>query len=67
MVLNGVKEKSALFRELLTAINEKYNVFTEIRGEGLLIGAVVTEQFKGRAKDFSGWYCRRRYVFSCWR
>ena len=51
-VLNGVKEKSALFRELLTAINEKYNVFTEIRGEGLLIGAVVTEQFKGRAKEF---------------
>ncbi|MCK8129425.1 aspartate aminotransferase family protein [Pseudoalteromonas sp. 2CM39R] len=51
-VLNGVKEKSALFRELLTAINEKYNVFNEIRGEGLLIGAVVTEQFKGRAKEF---------------
>ncbi|RZF91209.1 MULTISPECIES: aspartate aminotransferase family protein [unclassified Pseudoalteromonas] len=51
-VLNGVKEKSALFRELLTNINDKYNVFTEIRGEGLLIGAVVTEQFKGRAKEF---------------
>ncbi len=51
-VLNGVKEKSVLFRELLAAINEKYNVFTEIRGEGLLIGAVVAEQFKGRAKEF---------------
>jgi len=51
-VLNGVKQKEALFRELLTAINDKYNVFTEIRGKGLLIGAVVTEQYKGKAKEF---------------
>ena len=51
-VLNGVKEKEALFRELLTTINDKYNVFSEIRGKGLLLGGVVTEQYKGRAKDF---------------
>ncbi|AOT06655.1 aspartate aminotransferase family protein [Pseudoalteromonas luteoviolacea] len=51
-VLNGVKEKEALFRELLTAINDKYNVFSEIRGKGLLIGGVVTEQYAGKAKEF---------------
>ncbi|SFC52955.1 aspartate aminotransferase family protein [Pseudoalteromonas denitrificans] len=51
-VLSGVKQKEALFRELLTTINDKYNVFSEIRGKGLLIGAVVTEQYKGKAKEF---------------
>jgi len=51
-VLAGVKAKSALFTELLNAINDKYNVFSEIRGQGLLIGAVVNEQYKGRAKEF---------------
>ncbi|KAF7768931.1 acetylornithine/N-succinyldiaminopimelate aminotransferase [Pseudoalteromonas citrea] len=51
-VLAGVKAKEALFRELLTAINDKYNVFSEIRGKGLLLGGVVTEQYKGRAKEF---------------
>jgi acetylornithine/N-succinyldiaminopimelate aminotransferase len=51
-VLNGVKAKELLFRELLTAINDKYNVFSEIRGKGLLLGGVVTEEYKGRAKEF---------------
>ena len=51
-VLNGVKEREQLFREGLNAINEKYNVFSEVRGKGLLIGAVLNEQFAGRARDF---------------
>ncbi|MBQ4844230.1 aspartate aminotransferase family protein [Pseudoalteromonas sp. MMG005] len=51
-VLTGVKAKEALFRELLTAINDKYSVFSEIRGKGLLLGGVVAEQYKGRAKEF---------------
>ncbi|CCQ10799.1 Acetylornithine aminotransferase [Pseudoalteromonas luteoviolacea B = ATCC 29581] len=51
-VLNGVKEKSALFRELLNDINTKYHVFSEVRGKGLLIGAVVTDKYKGKAKEF---------------
>ncbi|WP_105166725.1 aspartate aminotransferase family protein [Pseudoalteromonas sp. T1lg23B] len=51
-VLAGVKAKEALFRELLTAINDKYKVFSEIRGKGLLLGGVVAPQYKGRAKDF---------------
>ncbi|MFP3426332.1 aspartate aminotransferase family protein [Pseudoalteromonas sp. SIMBA_162] len=51
-VLNGVKEREQLFRDGLNAINEKYNVFSEVRGKGLLIGALLKEQFAGRARDF---------------
>ena len=51
-VLAGVKEKEALFKSLLNDINAKYDVFSEIRGKGLLLGAVVNDKFKGRARDF---------------
>ncbi|MFT5812425.1 MAG: acetylornithine/N-succinyldiaminopimelate aminotransferase [Psychroserpens sp.] len=50
-VLNGVKAKAKLFIAGLNAINAKHNVFSEIRGKGLLIGAVFTETYKGRAKE----------------
>ena len=52
VVLNGVKEREQMFRDGLNAINEKYHVFSEIRGKGLLIGAVLNEKFEGRARDF---------------
>ncbi|MGJ8691004.1 MAG: aspartate aminotransferase family protein [Thalassotalea sp.] len=51
-VLNNVQLKSQRFIAGLTAINAKYQIFTEIRGKGLLIGAELTEQYHGRAKDF---------------
>ncbi|ATC84649.1 aspartate aminotransferase family protein [Pseudoalteromonas agarivorans] len=51
-VLNGVKEREQLFRDGLNVINEKYNVFSEVRGKGLLIGAVLNDKFEGRARDF---------------
>ncbi|MEW6984546.1 aspartate aminotransferase family protein [Colwelliaceae bacterium 6471] len=51
-VLNGVKAKAKLYVDGLNAINEKYHVFSEIRGKGLLIGAVLTEEYQGKAKDF---------------
>ncbi|WP_105187978.1 aspartate aminotransferase family protein [Pseudoalteromonas sp. T1lg48] len=51
-VLDGVKEKEALFKQLLNDINAKYDVFSEVRGQGLLIGAVVNDKFKGRAREF---------------
>jgi len=51
-VLNGVKEKAQLYIDALNAINEKYNAFSEIRGKGLLIGAVLNADYQGRAKDF---------------
>jgi len=51
-VLSGVKSKAKLYTDGLNAINAKYNVFSEIRGKGLLIGAVLTEAYQGKAKDF---------------
>ncbi len=51
-VLNGVKEKADLYLSGLNAINAKYNVFAEIRGKGLLIGAVLNDSYQGKAKDF---------------
>lgn len=51
-VLSGVVEKEALFRELLTQINDKYHVFEEIRGKGLLLGAALNKDYEGRARDF---------------
>ncbi|WP_299003534.1 aspartate aminotransferase family protein [uncultured Shewanella sp.] len=51
-VLAGVKEREQLFRDGLNKINAKYDVFSEVRGKGLLIGGVMNEKFAGRAKDF---------------
>ncbi|GHE93712.1 aspartate aminotransferase family protein [Thalassotalea profundi] len=51
-VLKGVSDKAQLYIDGLNAINEKYNAFTEIRGKGLLIGAVLTDAYQGRAKEF---------------
>lgn len=51
-VLNGVKQREAWFREHLEAINAKYNVFKEVRGMGMLLGAVLSDQYQGRARDF---------------
>ncbi len=49
--LAGVVEREALFREGLEKINAKYNLFTEVRGKGLLIGAALNEEWQGRARD----------------
>lgn len=51
-VLQGVKEREAVFREHLQALNAKYNIFTEIRGQGLLLGFALNEQYQGKARDF---------------
>lgn len=51
-VLEGVKQKEQLFRDYLGAINDKYKVFSEVRGQGLLLGAVLNDDYQGRARDF---------------
>lgn len=52
-VLEGVKKRHHLFVEGLNAINHRYNVFTQIRGAGLLIGCVLNDTFKDKAKAFT--------------
>ncbi len=51
-VLAGIAQREQMFREHLEAINNKYQVFSEIRGQGLLLGAVVNEKHKGQAREF---------------
>ncbi len=50
-VLAGVLEREAMFREGLEKINAKYNIFAEVRGKGLLLGAALNEEWQGRARD----------------
>lgn len=51
-VLSGVKQREQWFKQGLAAINEKYQVFSEIRGQGLLLGAVLQPAYAGRSRDF---------------
>jgi acetylornithine/N-succinyldiaminopimelate aminotransferase len=49
-VLAGVKAKHQRFKAKLEQIAQQYGVFSEVRGLGLLIGAVLSEAWKGKAK-----------------
>ncbi|MDP2714885.1 aspartate aminotransferase family protein [Rheinheimera sp.] len=51
-VMQQVLSNEQLFRRELAAINEQYQVFSEVRGQGMLLGAVLNEQYKGRSRDF---------------
>ncbi|AMR67546.1 aspartate aminotransferase family protein [Aquipseudomonas alcaligenes] len=49
-VLQGVKAKSEQFKQRLLAIGERYGMFAEVRGLGLLLGCVLNDAWKGKAK-----------------
>jgi len=53
-VLSGVQAKRELFISGLNAINEKYGIFQDIRGLGLLIGVELIEKWHGKAALFMG-------------
>lgn len=53
-VLDAVETKSQRIRDGLKKINDQYGIFKEVRGMGLLLGAELTEDWAGRAKDFLG-------------
>ncbi|MCM2330715.1 MAG: aspartate aminotransferase family protein [Pseudomonas sagittaria] len=50
-VLAGVAARSARFCSELLRMGEQYGVFSQVRGMGLLLGAVLTEAWKGRAGE----------------
>ncbi|POR65369.1 aspartate aminotransferase family protein [Pseudomonas syringae] len=52
-VLAGVQRKHQQFKTRLQSIGQQYGVFSEVRGLGLLIGCVLSDAWKGRAKDIS--------------
>ena len=49
-VLAGVKAKQQRFKARLEQFGEQYGVFSQVRGLGLLIGAVLSDAWKGKAK-----------------
>lgn len=50
-VLEGVKARHQQFVAGIEAINAKYPVFSQVRGEGLLIGCVLKDEYVGQAKQ----------------
>ncbi|WEA06099.1 aspartate aminotransferase family protein [Pantoea dispersa] len=50
-VLNGVDARREQFVTALQKINEQFDVFSEIRGKGLLLGAVLNAQHASKARD----------------
>ncbi|MBQ0832072.1 aspartate aminotransferase family protein [Marinobacter sp.] len=51
-ILKGVKARSDYLRKGMMDIGERYDIFSEVRGAGLLLGCVLTEKWQGKAKDF---------------
>lgn len=50
-VLKGINERGAYLKEKLTELGVKYGIFTQVRGWGLLIGAVLSAEWQGRARE----------------
>lgn len=50
-VLEGVGARHDRFVKHLEEINARHHIFSEIRGQGLLIGAELIEEWHGRAKE----------------
>ena len=49
--LNNVKEKGLMLKQALKSLNNKYGIFKEIRGKGLLLGAELNEDLKEKAGE----------------
>lgn len=51
-LLAGVRHKHDVFMAGLRRINERFGVFRELRGQGLLLGCELVEAWRGRSRDF---------------
>ena len=49
--LDGVKAKSEQFKTRLLALGKQYGLFEQVRGMGLLLGCVLNDEWKGKAKQ----------------
>ncbi|MFN3578973.1 MAG: aspartate aminotransferase family protein [Pseudomonas sp.] len=50
-VLDGVEQRGRLLSDGIMALTEDYPVFERVRGQGLLIGAVLSEAWRGQARQ----------------
>jgi acetylornithine/N-succinyldiaminopimelate aminotransferase len=48
-VLQNVERQAVQLRTGLAAINQELDLFSEVRGRGLMIGAVLAEPYQGKA------------------
>ena len=51
-LLAGVRHKHDVFMAGLRRINERFGVFRELRGQGLLLGCELVEAWRGRSREF---------------
>lgn len=51
-VLDGITQRHTLYVAKLQQLAEKYGVFSDIRGMGLLIGAELSAAYQNKARDF---------------
>lgn len=51
-LLAGVRHKHEIFMAGLHRINQRFSLFRELRGKGLLLGCELTEAWHGRSRDF---------------
>jgi len=50
-ILANVHIQAQVLRDKLAALNAELNIFSEVRGRGLMIGAVLTDAYQGKAGD----------------
>jgi acetylornithine/N-succinyldiaminopimelate aminotransferase len=50
-LLANVQRQSARLREALASIGTELGVFSEVRGRGLMLGAVLADSYRGKAGD----------------
>ena len=51
-VLDGIAQRHALYVAKLQQLADKYGIFSDIRGMGLLIGAELSAAYQNKARDF---------------
>jgi len=51
-LLAGVHSRGDAIRERLAKLDERFDMLEQVRGKGLLIGAVLNDRHAGRARDF---------------
>lgn len=52
-LMRNVSARSKQLRDALQALNKEFDLFREIRGQGLMIGAELADAYKGKAGDIS--------------
>jgi acetylornithine/N-succinyldiaminopimelate aminotransferase len=50
-LLKHVQRQSMVLREALMSIGKELDVFAEVRGRGLMLGAVLSEKYRGKAGE----------------